>query len=92
MRKVLLSLFGAVLVGAAAFSSEPAQTPPAVPAAAPAVANGDFEAARPWDGWELTPAEPREAGRSEWERLAAEFTVPAAGRVTVELADRKSVV
>ena len=57
---------------------------PAAPSA-PAVPNADFEAARPWDLWELIPAEPREAGRSEWERLAVELVAPPSGRVTIEL-------
>ncbi len=44
-----------------------------------------FEGKDPWKGWKLAPAEPREVGRSEWERRELEFMVPASGKVVVEL-------
>ncbi|HOX08429.1 MAG TPA: hypothetical protein PK280_18685 [Planctomycetota bacterium] len=80
----LPAVLAALLLGAAAARPAEPSPGPAVPAVQPPP-NADFESARPWDGWELVPADPREAGRSEWERLTADFTAPASGRAAVEL-------
>ena len=73
MRARLLPAFLALLLTAAR-AGEP-----------PAPSGCSFEGKDPWKGWKLAPAEPQEAGSSEWERRELEFLVPGSGEVVVEL-------